>query len=148
MGGGGKLESKALKTQSFVVIGGFAAMIAMLAIVSSGQRLSPNATPQQALLFGVIAAMACCGSLLWTWLKLWPRAEVGQAPVPVPARTFLSNLIICLALAEFPAMLGFGVGAVLREYRIFFFGASLAVILLAILPAAVRYWSTVEEQPS
>ena len=144
MGGGGKLEGKNLKTQCFIMIGAFAMIICLLAFVSSSGREAQESGSDQVILFAGISVVSLVACGAWTWWRLWPKAAIGESPSLIPPSQFVSNMIIGLAFAEFPGILGFAMAPVLKDARYAFFAGSLFAMLLFVLPATLRYWSQSE----
>jgi hypothetical protein len=134
------------KLRSFIVLGSFVMIVCMLAIVSGLPRREPAPSPDKGTLFMGIAAACVVACVVWTWIKVWPRAEVGETPTPAPLQKFLSSFIVALALAEVPSILGFTMAPALDELRYAFFAASLACMLFLLLPALLRYWSIADSK--
>ena len=133
------------KLTSLLLIGAYAMLVLLLGFVGTtmpSRSAQGGGIPGEALIaIAAVSAVACVAVCL---TRLRMRGQVGEVPVPPPPTQFQTNMLIALAFAELPTLLGF-VGHLQGGASMLPFAAvSLALILGAILPLVLAYWSRVE----
>jgi len=151
--------AQAVPTRSvWLVTAGAMAMATVIYVIVLNTYLSTGEPPVAAAdrplpraLFWSAAVAFLLASMLWTQLRVRGPIDAAtsmQPPAPLfePAE-FQVRSIVALALAEVACILGFVQSmmyrAPLREY-LPFGAATLLVIVLDIIPAGLRYWSSRE----
>lgn len=132
------MDPTSAKRTQFTIFGGYVVLVLMLAFLPSLMPKHSRAFAAEPVFLG-ISVLSLLGCAYWSFTKL-QAAPIGDVTERPPIARFQANMLVALAFAELPALLGFVVATASGTLPIHFFGLALLGEIGFVLPRLLAFW--------